>query len=104
MDKIIASLKDLSDVDALVVFDAENDYQVEQEFNRDYIQGIDLEAFKQVNLDFSFNVDKQIMLTEKGLVFQYSYLQHKFFILAAFRESTDIYSLQLRLDKLFTST
>ena len=28
MDKIIASLKDLSDVDALVVFDAENDYQV----------------------------------------------------------------------------
>lgn len=95
IDLINNELAKLDLLDAFIVFDAEKN--IVEEFYRDYLNEIDLSFFRE-KLDVLNDSTKQILLTEKGMIFVYKSLAHNFVLLAGFRESTDIYNLQSQLD------
>lgn len=98
----IIELENIRTVDAFIVFDEL--LTVIHKFTRDYVQGIDLHAFldRESNLKLAVNATdsmiKNVLLAEKGIIFFYHFNTLSLLILAAYRESTDIFELQLKLD------
>ncbi|NQY79102.1 MAG: hypothetical protein HRT47_02200 [Candidatus Caenarcaniphilales bacterium] len=106
LNQDIANIKSINDelvklslLDAYVIIDSEKN--LVEEFYRDYLNEINLEFFKE-KINVINESAKQILLTEKGMIYIYKSLAHHFILLAGFRESADIYSLQSELDKILT--
>ena len=96
---INSNLENLNLIDAYAVFDSSK--SLIKDFYKDYLQDIDLSFFKD-KLETISNSSKQILLTEKGMIYVYKKSEYNFIILAGFRESTDIYNLQSELDRILT--
>ena len=99
MNSINSQLAKLDIHDAYIIIDSEK--KIIQEFYSDYLNQIDLSFFKE-KLNVISDSKKQILLTEKGMIYVYKSLAHNFILLAGFRESTDIYNLQSKLDTILT--
>ncbi len=98
----ILELQSYAEVDAFILFDELA--SVIHEFSRDYLEAVNLNSFAEYIEDFSVaqnendNLRKFIFLAEKGLVFLYQFNSLSLLILAAYRESADIFELQNKLD------
>ena len=95
MDKIKDQLFQISEIDAFIIMDENK--AILSEFYQDYLSDIDLSFFKQIYQTEQPNSHKQILLTEKGMIYLHRLSEVSVVLLAGFRESTDIYELEAKL-------
>jgi hypothetical protein len=100
----LSKLESFREVDAFLFFDEFS--TVIYEYSKNYLQDINLQNFMdyQDGLKAALNdydsVMKHVLLVEKGIVFFYQFNTVSLLILAAYRESADIFDLQIKLDNI----
>jgi len=100
----LSKLEDLREIDAVFLFDEFS--TVIYEHSKNYLQDINLQNFIEYQDGFKFSLNdhdsviRHVILVEKGIVFFYQFNAMVLLILAGYRESADIFDLQIKLDSI----
>ncbi|MBU6196661.1 MAG: hypothetical protein KGO93_03720 [Cyanobacteria bacterium REEB446] len=98
----LSKLEAFGEVDSFLFFDEFS--TVIYEHSKHYLDGINLQNFMEyqdgfkVSLSSQDSVIRNVFLVEKGIVFLYQFNSMSLLILAGYRESADIFDLQIKLD------
>jgi hypothetical protein len=98
----LSKLEAFGEVDSFLLFDEFS--TVIYEHSKNYLEGINLQNFMEhqegfkVSLNHQDSVIRHVFLVEKGIVFLYQFNSMSLLILAGYRESADIFDLQIKLD------
>jgi hypothetical protein len=100
----LSKLEAFGEVDSFLLFDEFS--TVIYEHSKNYLEGINLQNFMEhqegfkVSLNDQDSVIRHVLLVEKGIVFFYQFNSLSLLILAGYRESADIFDLQIKLDSI----
>ena len=100
----LSKLEAFGEVDSFILFDEFS--TVTYEHSKNYLEGINLQSFTEhqegfkVSLNDQDSVIRHVFLVEKGIVFLYQFNAMSLLILAGYRESADIFDLQITLDSI----
>lgn len=100
----LSKLEDLREIDAVFLFDEFS--TVIYEHSKNYLRDINLQNFIEYQDGFKFSLNdndsviRHVILVEKGIVFFYQFNAMVLLILAGYRESADIFDLQIKLDSI----
>ena len=100
----LSKLESFGEVDSFLLFDEFS--TVIYEHSKNYLEGINLQNFMEhqegfkVSLNDQDSVIRHLFLVEKGIVFLYQFNAMALLILAGYRESADIFDLQIKLDSI----
>jgi hypothetical protein len=100
----LSKLEDLREIDAVLLFDEFS--TVIYEHSKNYLRDINLQNFMEhqdgfkVSLNEQDSIVRHVLLVEKGIVFFYQFNSLSLLILAGYRESADIFDLQIKLDSI----
>jgi hypothetical protein len=100
----LSKLEAFGEVDSFLFFDEFS--TVIYEHSKHYLDGISLQNFMEhqegfkVSLNHQNSVIRNVFLVEKGIVFLYQFNSMSLLILAGYRESADIFDLQIKLDSI----
>lgn len=100
--EILQDLESCPEINSFVLFDEL--FDIIHEFTHEYLGDIDLSRLTREGMELGAAVGdgdplrRYIMLTEKGILFLYKFNTLSLLILAGYRESTDVFELQLKLD------
>jgi hypothetical protein len=100
----LTKLEVSKEVDSFLLFDEFS--TVIHEHSKKYLQDINLQNFMDYQDGFKFSLNdhdsviRHVILVEKGIVFFYQFNAMSLLILAGYRESADIFDLQIKLDSI----
>jgi hypothetical protein len=100
----LSKLEAFREVDSFLLFDEFS--TVIYEHSKNYLQDINLQNFMEQQDGFKVSLNEQdsivrhVLLVEKGIVFFYQFNSLSLLILAGYRESADIFDLQIKLDSI----
>ena len=101
---VLIKLEAFREVDSFLLFDEFS--TVIHEHSKNYLQDIELHNFMEhaggfkISSHANDSIIRHILLVEKGIVFFYQFNSLSLLILAGYRESADIFDLQIKLDSI----